>query len=182
MSVQVRTLESEMRAVLVEMTLLSYGRTQAFASSSGDTEPDPRPAGEAYPLAEQWLAEWHSDPSEDTLLMARAELDAWKRSVPVETDDSTLEDWVVEDGQGYAVAQVAGKFGLAESRVRRIRMRADRESEFGLPLRFAHHRESEAEKHSRIRNLADRGCTERQIAFQVGVGKSTVRRALGRAA
>lgn len=182
MSVQVRTLEGAMRAVLVEMTLLSYGRTQAFASSSGDTERDPRPAGEAHPLAERWLDEWHQSPTEDTLLMARAELDAWKRSVPVETDDSTLEDWVVEDGEGYAVAQVAGKFGLAESRVRRIRMRADRESEFGLPLAFAHHRESEAEKHSRIRNLADRGCTERQIAFQVGVGKSTVRRALGRAA
>jgi hypothetical protein len=177
----VTTLEGEMRQLLLEMTLLQYGRTQAFAKSSRG-ERDAAPGGEAHPLAEHWQAEWERDPSEDTIAMARADLEAWRKSALIETDDSTLEDWVVEDGEGYAVAQVAGKFGIAEARVRRIRLRASRESEFGLPTLFASHRESEAEKHVRIRNLAERGCTERQIAFQVGVGKSTVRRALGRAA
>lgn len=177
----VTTLEGEMRQILIEMTLVQYGRTQAFGKSSRG-ERDLRPGGEAHPLAEHWQFEWERDPSSDTIALARADLEAWRKSALIETDDSTLEDWVIEDGEGYAVAQVAGKFGIAEARVRRMRLKRDRETEFGLPLLFASHRESEAEKHVRIRNLAGQGCTERQIAFQVGVGKSTVRRALGKAA
>lgn len=177
------TLERAMRQTLAEMCLIQYGRVAPLGRSSGDTDRDPRPAGESRPMAEHWAAEWARSPTEDTLLMARAELDAWKRSVPRDEDhEYDLEQWVVDDGEGYAVAQVARKFGIAESRVRRIRLKKDRESEFGLPTLFAHHRESEADKHVRIVNLAAQGCTERQIAFQVGVGKSTVRRALGRAA
>lgn len=167
-----------MRQTLAEMTLLQYGRTQSFAKSSR-SEPDPRPGGEQHPLAERWRDEWERDPSENTLLMARAELDAWKRSARVETDDSTLEDWVIEDGEGFAVAQVAGKFGLAEARVRRIRLRADRESEFGLPLRFAQHRD---QSRARVLNLASQGCTLRQIEMQTGVSKSKAQRWLKEAA
>lgn len=176
------TLEREMRQLICEMTLIQYGSTQSWNKSGGGSESPGRPSGESCPLAVRWREEWERWPTRDTIDMARAELDAWKRSARVETDDSSLEDWVVEDGEGFAVAQVASKFGLADARVRRIRLKADRESEFGLPLVFAHHRESAGEKDTRIRNLAGQGCTERQIAFQVGVGKSTVRRALGRAA
>jgi hypothetical protein len=59
---QVRSLslEGAMKQVLCEMTLLQYGRCQAFAHSSTDTERDTRPAGESHPLAERWRDEWHS--------------------------------------------------------------------------------------------------------------------------
>lgn len=175
------TLEREMRTVLAQMALIQYGRTQSFSKSSR-SEPDPRPSGEAHPLAETWREEWRRRPTRDTLDMARAELDAWKRSATVETDGSGFEDWVVEDGEGFAVAQVAGKFGIAEARVRRIRLKADRESEFGLPARFAHHRESAGTKEARVRDLTSKGCTLRQIALQTGVPRETVRRWMKEAA
>jgi hypothetical protein len=178
-----RSTEAEFRQVLAEMSLLQYGKTQSFDSSGGkDSDRDPRPSGEAHPMADHYSLVWgycvSDNDRREVLRAAREELSAWKvRTAPAVSDDSTLEDWVVEDGEGFAVAQVASKFGIAETRVRRIRMRAERESEFGLPLRFAAVASPE-----RIRNLAAQGCTERQIAFQVGVSKSTVRRALGRAA
>jgi hypothetical protein len=174
-----RTLEGEMRQVLAEMSLVQYGPTQSFSKSSANTDRDLRPAGEATPLTEHWHAEWVRDPCENTVLMARAELDAWKRSAHIETDDSTLEDWVIHDGEGYAVAQVAGKFSLAEARVRRIRLKAGRESEFGLPTTFGRHRDDSL---ARVLNLHLQGCTLRQIEMQTGVSKSKAQRWLKEAA
>jgi hypothetical protein len=104
-----QVLESEMRQVLAELSLLQYGSVQRWNASCGGDGAGP-PAGESRPLAEVYWLEWLENPTRDTVDMARAELD------------------------------------------------------------------------ERIVNLAAQGCTERQIAFQVGVGKSTVRRALGRAA
>lgn len=167
------TLEHAMRQVLAEMTLLSYGSTTSWSSSGGGDGPG-RPSGDSRPLAEHWQAEWNRDPSERTLTNARAALDDVKRrQAPAEGDDSTLEDWIVEDGEGYAVEQVARKFGVAENRVRRIRVKADRESEFGLPTRFAQHRD---ESRERVVWLFSKGCTLRQIAMQTGVSKSKAQR------
>lgn len=178
------TLEDEMRQLLARMSLIQYGKTASLNGSGGRSEnPDPRPQGESWTLADHWAAEWRKNPSHETVEAARVELGAWlKRSAPAADDGTAFEDWVVDDGEGYAVAQVASKFGIAEARVRRIRLKAERESEFGLPLRHAAVRDVSVSKEQRIRNLADQGCTERQIAFQVSVSKSTVRRALGRAA
>jgi hypothetical protein len=172
-----QVLESEMRQVLAEMSLLQYGRTQAFAASSGDTERDPRPAGEACPLAEKWLREWQRNPCEDTLLMARAELDAWKRSVPRDIDQEyDFEQWVVDDGKGYAAEQVAGKFGVAVSRVVRIRLRHGRDGEFGMPTTPETRAERQDKSRERIACLASQGMTVRQIHTITEVPRETVRR------
>jgi hypothetical protein len=170
------TLEKAMRQVICEMTLIQYGSTQSWGRSTGDSESPGRPSGESVPMAVEWAAAWEREPTEDTLVMARAELDAWKRSTSVETDDSTLEDWVVEDGEGFAVAQVAGKFGIAEARVRRIRLKAGRESEFGMPTQFAPTALRKDQSRVRVVNLATQGCTLRQIELQTGVPRETVRR------
>lgn len=173
------TIERAMRQVIAEMTLLSYGSTTSWSSSGGGDGPE-RPSGDSHPLAEHWAAEWDRDPSQDTVDRARAELaDVKRRSAPADGGDSTLEDWVVEDGEGYAVEQVARKFGLAENRVRRIRIKADRESEFGLPTRFAQHRDTSRE---RVIWLGSKGCTLRQIEMQTGVSKSKAQRWLKDAA
>lgn len=176
-------LEGEMKAVLVSMTLLQYGRVQAFAGSSGDTERDPRPAGESHPLAEKWLAEWHRDPTEDTLAMARAELDAWKRSVPRDEDHEWDEDeWILKDGEGFSAEQVARKFNRTPTMVRRLRVKNDRESEFGLSTRFPQDKERVPDAEARVANLAAQGCTLKQINLQTGVPRETVRRWMQKAA
>ena len=173
------SLEDEMRQTLAEMSLIQYGRTQAFDASGGKSEsPDPRPSGESWTLEDKWRDIWQHAPEHATLEAARDELRAWKvRQAPAETDDSTLEDWVVEDGEGYAVAQVASKFGIAETRVRRIRARHDREPEFGLETQAL---VPSASKEQRVVHLTDRGLSSREVATQVGLHKTQVLRILAR--
>lgn len=175
------TLEHAMRQVLAEMTLISYGKTQAFDASGGKSEnPDPRPSGESKPMVDHWRERFEHERSHRTLEQAREALDAWKRRAtpaPEFTYDEDAE--ILKTGEGFSVDQVARKFGCTPTRVRKLRMAADRDTEFGLPKEFAR---VVAATPDRIRDLAAQGCTERQIAFQVSVSKSTVRRALGRAA
>jgi hypothetical protein len=173
------TLEGAMAQVLAEMALLSYGSTTSWNASGGGDSPG-MPSGDGHPLTEQWLDRWERDPTDQTVQAARADLDrVRRRQAPASTDGSTEEHWIIDDGEGFQVEQVARKFNTTPTRVRKLRMAHGRDTEMGLPKEFAR---VQAATPDRIRNLADRGCTERQIAFQVGVSKSTVRRALGRAA
>jgi DNA-binding NarL/FixJ family response regulator len=65
--------------------------------------------------------------------------------------------------------------------VMKLRRDHEREAQFGLKF-SGEPTERVLGASERIVNLASQGCTERQIAFQVGVSKTAVRRALGRAA
>jgi hypothetical protein len=178
------SLEQAFRQVLAEMSLIQYGKSASYNSSGGRSEnPDPRPQGASWTLADHWAAEWAKadgdfDRLSEVYRAARDELQAWKRrEAPAEGDDSTLEDWVLQDGEGYAVAQVAGKFGIAEGRVRRIRLKAGRESEYGLVVDPASERDRSEE---RVIYLRDRGCSWREIAAQTGLHKTQVQRILAR--
>lgn len=184
------TLEGEMRQILVRMTLLQYGRTQAFDASGGKSDnPDPRPSGasrehfeygfgKALTLAEHWAWRWERSPTHATVTAAHDALNSWvRRAAPAETDNSTFEDWVIEDGLSYAVAQVAGKFGISESRVRRIRLKHGFETEFGLPISLEVVKDRSDE---RVAYLSGRGCSWREIAAQTGLHKTQVQRILAR--
>lgn len=172
------TLQQEMAQLLVEMALLQHGSTVSY-NPSGSGQPESRaPSGDGRPLADVWRDEWVARPFRETVDAARAELEAWKkRQAPALTDESTLEDWVLADGEGYAVAQVAGKFGLAEARVRRIRLKAGRESEFGQVVDVKAEKDRSEE---RVAYLADRGCSWKQISDQTGLHKTQVQRILAR--
>lgn len=185
------TLEGEMRQILLRMTLLQYGRTQAFNASGGgkSDNPDPRPSGasrehfeygfgKALTLAEHWAWRWECSPTQATVSAAQEALSTWvRRAAPAETDNSTFEDWIIEDGTNYAVAQVAGKFGISESRVRRIRLKHSRETEFGLIIDRAVEKDRSSE---RIAYLSGRGCSWREIAAQTGLHKTQVQRVLAK--
>jgi hypothetical protein len=176
--------EREYRQVLAEMALLQYGKTQSFNGSGAKSEnPDPRPSGEAHPMHEYWAERWtlESVTGRGALLTdAREALRAWKvRVAPLETDGSSEDDWIIRDGKGFPPDDVARSFKTTASRVRNLRKAKRLDTETGFPQGDVVALVSDEQ---RIRNLSSQGCTERQIAFQVGVSKSTVRRALGRAA
>lgn len=177
-------MSAEFRQILAEMELLSHGSVTAYNSSGRGESDVVVPQGEAHPPHIEFAARYEQERDDErrrrVLEEARRYLQDWKRRTsPVVDDGSSEDDWIVRDGEGYEAEQVARKFNTTVSRVRKLRMADDRDTEFGLPSRFAPRL---AATPDRIRNLADQGCTERQIAFQVGVSKSTVRRALGKAA
>jgi hypothetical protein len=178
------SLEHDFRQVLAEMSLLQYGKTQAFDASGGKSEnPDPRPSGEAWPLADKWAERWAENPTSDTLAGARAELQSWKvRQTPV-VDTWDESDAILKEGQGHAADVVARRFQRTTTYVRKLRLSEGRESEFGLPIENEPTRaETKAIDRERVANLAQRGCTLRQIKMQTGVPTETVRRWLREAA
>jgi hypothetical protein len=172
------TLDDEMRAVILQMRLLGGGKTQSFNSSGGKSEnPDPRPSGEPSPMADHWVAEWAREPSERTLEAARAELRAWKkREAPAQDDGTDFEQWVIDDGQGYAVEQVASKFGIAAQRVVRLRLKHKRDAEFGMPTEATTRVQRQDKSRERVLNLASQGMTLRQIEAITDVKRETARR------
>lgn len=176
------SLEREIRQVLAEMTLIQHGRTQALNATGGRSDnPDPRPQGETQPMHEEWAARWARDPSERTVEAARAELNAWRvRQVPADGDGTGEDDWILKDGEGFEAGAVARQFNTTPTRVRKLRLANERESEFGLKTRFAVRAEPDARE--RVLNLAAQGCTLRQIEMQTGRPRETVRRWLKEAA
>lgn len=172
------TLEDEMRQLLARMSLIQYGKTASLNSNGGRSEnPDPRPQGESWTLQDHWTAEWARSPTHETVEAARGELEAWlKRSTPAEGDGTEFEQWVIDDGQGYAVAQVASKFGIAAQRVVRLRLRHGREAEFGMPTGIETRAERKDKSRERVVSLATQGMTVRQIHTITDVPRETVRR------
>jgi transposase len=170
------TLEHAMRQVLAEMTLVQYGSTTSWSSSGGGDGPE-KPSGDSRPLVDEWRERWERDPSDRTLQGARDALDAWKRRPTQDTgDDTTVEDWVLSDGEGYTAEQVARNFGIADSRVRRIRMRNNREPEFGKSTETVTRAERKDQSRVRVITLASQGMTIRQIHVVTDVPRETVRR------
>lgn len=182
------SLEAEMRQLLAEMSLLQYGKTQAFDASGGKSEsPDPRPSGESHPMAEKWLNLWNGVLLGDLerakefrrgiLEGARDELRAWKvRQAPADTNGSSEDDWVIEDGEGLTPDEAAMRFKRTPAMIRRLRLAKGRESERGLPYDRPEARVPGADE--RVANLYERGCTLNQIALQTGLHKTQVRRIL----
>jgi DNA-directed RNA polymerase specialized sigma24 family protein len=173
------TAEAEFRQLLAEMSLLQYGRTQAFNPAGGHSDnPDPRPSGEAHPLVDKWLDQWDRYPTRDTLDAARAELHAWKvRTAPAEGDGSSEDDWILRDGEGFSAEQVARKFNVTATRVRRVRVRNDRDAEYGKEVQAL---VPSASKEQRVVLLTERGLSSREVAAQVDLHKTQVLRILAR--
>lgn len=174
--------EREFRQILAEMELISYGRTQSFNTSGGGKgeNDDPMPTGESWPMHQQWRSLWmRCKPRDRPELVrdARTDLEAWRiRCVIVNDTDYGETDLILDQGKGRSVEDVARTFNTTPTRVRRLRLRANRDSEFGMPADLPEKGARIPGAEERVANLAAQGCTLRQITMQTGVPKDTVRR------
>lgn len=176
------SVEREFRQVLAEMELLSHGKTQSFNATARGENDNPVPYGEATPPHEGFAVDWQRCETDQdrqaTLGEAKEFLESWKGRNRAQGDHEWDESaWILADGEGFDASEVAKRFNTTPSRVRKIRIAADRDSEYGLSTVPA-----ELDKETRVLNLASKGCTVRQIALQTGVPKSTVDRLLRRRA
>lgn len=173
--------EREFRQILTEMQLLGYGKTQSFNALAKGENPDPSPSGESWPMHLQWEHRWReSKPADrpDLVRDARTDLDSWKvGGLGHGVDDFDETAWIIADGEGYAPEEVARRYNTTPTRIRRLRLKNDRDAEMGLP--YAPVKDDSSE---RVLYLHSKGCTLRQIEMQTGVSKSRVQRLVKEAA
>jgi hypothetical protein len=176
-----------MRAVLTELMLLMHGSTTSWnPTTRGTRDRDPRPTGDSYPVAENYRDQYAQAPGDiarrRVLNEARAELERWRghgtQRHAGETRDEQ-EARILKEGQGFDPQTVAIRFDTNAGRIRKLRVTSGYLPETGEPLPGIQTKVASADK---VRELAEQGCTLRQIKILTGVSKSTAHRILGRAA
>lgn len=164
--------------LVVAYELLGYGSTIKYGTRRA-ADGEPVPSGEGAPPLDHWLELWllAASPSERKLIVqaARSELAAWKRRPEPAPEGETgrqMIERLIREGEGWTVADVALAFRCTPSMVRRWRVEHERNPDTGRL-------EGSMED---AKGLIDRGFTLRQAAMLTGIPKSTIHRALDRAA
>jgi hypothetical protein len=167
------TLESEMRQILAELEMLGHGSVTAWNASGGGQADSRPPSGESNPPHIEYAERFERDRSWETVEEARACLREWKRrAAPARETDTSEDDWIIEDGEGYAADEVARRFNTTPARVRLLRSRNGREMEMGLP--------TSGRAAPKLRDLVEQGLTARQIEMLTGTARSTAQDAINR--
>lgn len=193
--IQQEALPLELRQILAELELLSHGTTANLAptGAASDGEGDGCPPGERWPPHLKWREQWEGATDDDgrraVLRGARAELHALTHRAEVKVRGETeaeLEERIVKDGAGWSVEEVATRMRCTPTFVRKARLKDGKSIKTGEDPASARPvaavQPTTSEQRERIRRLAHLECSERTIAAQVGVSKSTVRRIMGKAA
>lgn len=175
-------MDREMRSVLAQLELLSHGKAMNWSPTSGGESDEARPFGEAHPLHEEFRSRWLGAPAHkrpDVLQAAREALDTWKgvgRSQQAQEWDE--EAWILKDGEGFEAIVVARRFNTSAERVRKLRLRANRCGEFGLP----YVEPQEIDRTERVLFLLGKQMSVRAVAQQLGLHSTQVQRIKQRAA
>jgi hypothetical protein len=181
--------EHEFRQILARLTLLSHGRTQTFGGrTTGTSERDPRPQGEANPPQDRYAERWNTLPADDTdgrrkvIDDARRELEATLKAPRMRLVEETWEQrrkYILENSDGWEARIVARVKNVGIRDVHRAREETSRDLETGRAYRVVRLPVSE-ERVRRAREMDARGMTARQIGLRLGVSADTVRRDLGK--
>lgn len=176
-------LQNRMREVLLQLSLLSNGRTSSFEASRS-SDPDYTPTlspGDAPQLyyARRWDAAVDDIERAAVLKAAQDCLEEERHSQSLSTGGETLAQRnarIVAQGEGWEARDVANHFKCGINDVWKARDAAGRDRDRGERPREL----GDTDRRAEIERMAGRGMSARQIAFTLGVGYNTVRRDLGR--
>jgi hypothetical protein len=176
-------LESQMRAVLLELELTSSGRTASYNSAGGGDSSGLPPLGQVAPH-DYWRRRWDAavdDERAATLKGARDELNQIRHATAprklVPESRGELHERIVRDGEGFPVKEVAASLRCLTRTVVAARLEAGREPKYGRTVKQP---ATADERVAEVRRLAAEGVTPAQIGVVLSVGYKTVRRDLGR--
>jgi hypothetical protein len=177
----VRTLEQEMKQLLLQMLMVSEGTTANLnATGKGESEAV-LPVGGHDTLVEYWSARWEVLPIAETVEAARSALEAYvapKHPKVKGESEEELAARVAEEGEGLSLKEAALKFRATESFCRRARVAQSREGEFGKPYRVP----EAVSRDERVLFLLDKNVSVRAVAAQIGMHAKQVQRIKARRA
>jgi DNA-binding CsgD family transcriptional regulator len=151
------------RQLAAELELLSFGSTTSWNPAGGSSIPDSRPpSGESKPPHEAMLADW--DVHGDRVLEKWSDvLKQHKGGGRARPEGKSEREIVLLAGEGHSAEDVAMRFRLTATLVRRWRLEDERNVQTG-------------------RRVEVKGRTQQQVADELGVSQPTVHRMRKRAA
>jgi hypothetical protein len=173
-------LDSEMNKLVLELTMMPHGTTPSYGSSGGGHADSKPPTGDSHPevdhLVKLYQAAWSIPARERVIGMAKQELESWRTKRKPAASEKSLDEVILEDGEGFAAEMVAQRYGLAVGHVCRIRARAGRNPQTGTSL-DAQSLPRDARR-AEARRMKDKGMSNRQIGAILACDEITVRRDL----
>lgn len=179
-------IESRMREVLLQLELVTNGRTASF-DVAGSSDPDWTPALSAHDAphlhyAARWNAATTDEQRQRCLDDARRELLELRHSRGnrrAEESKADRDKRIVEHFEGIDAHEVAIRVRCGLRDVWHAREQAGRDIAKGRRPRNGHELTADARR-VEVQRLDEEGLSARQIAFSLGVHYDTVRRDLGR--
>jgi hypothetical protein len=150
------------RQIAAELELLSHGATTSFGASGSGVPGSREPSGESRPPHLAFLADW--DRNGDSVLERwNQTLKSWKGGGKVRPAGVSEREIVLTDGEGFSPDDVAMRYRLTASMVRKWRLEDGRNVDTG-------------------KRVTAKGKTQQEIAAELGVSQPTVHRLLKRVA
>jgi transposase len=175
-----QNLDRQMNSVVTALTMMPHGTTQAFGASRGGHPGSKPPTGDSHPEVDQLVADYRRALSNtgrrQILQRATVELESWRRKRVTIASEKSLEEIIIEDGQGFDAKMVAERYGLAIGHVARIRQRAGRSAIDGTDPKASNL--SREQRRAEAHRMREKGMSGRQIARVLGCDEITVRRDL----
>lgn len=179
-------LEARMREKLLQLALISNGRTQSFAASGGG-EPDhtPRLGPEDAPhlhFKARWDAATTDAERQKVYDDAAARLRHEQRSSGDRTrveSKAERDARIVDVGEGVAAKDLAIRFRCGVTDVRKAREAAGRETEYGKRPRNGRELSPDQRRAEVHRLVDEEGMSSRQVAVALELSYSTVLRLRG---
>ena len=173
--------DCEMRQILAEMELLSYGSTANWepATSSGERTYG-IPPGCSFAAHDLWRRRYESATYKVRVVeRAREALEAMRKQKRLEVEPETeaeLEARIVSEGVGWGLQDIANHCRVTPKMARRARERLNVDVETGKPCKAP--RRPLTERQLQAQALKARGLTLKQIGVFLGVDTATVSRDL----
>jgi hypothetical protein len=165
-----RTLPAYVHQLYLELALLSHGSTTSWNPAGGSSIPDSRPpSGESKPPHEAMLADW--DAHGDRVLEKWSDvLKQHKGGGRARPEGKSEREIVLDAGEGHSARDVADRFRLTPTMVRRWRTADGRHAETGRKVDAG----PSSPKQRALWLVQECGYSVRDAERETGVPKSTI--------
>ena len=186
---QPKTLDEQMRIVLLELMLVSSGTTTSYNATGGGEKINPMPPGEKIPPHDYWARQYDAQETDDgrRAIIKAARDDLNRLAGRYERDTTTVETpeeyraRFLRETERWSPEEIEHSAWRISPRITRSwRKQAQRHPETGKPTTLTVNLADPASETVRLRR--EEGLSTREIAKRLDIGQTQVMRYLRRAA